>query len=125
MALDSSGVLAKNSTIKEINEGWVIVAQVPFANLRGKDLAAPCALAQAHLLSAAAKSQNIYIMGYCLRPFMPQSWGFAARLGAMMDENQACWGLFQKGYCTRGCACQWQHPQQQAIVRVEFQTVQN
>jgi len=125
MALDLSGVLATNTAIKEINEGWTIIAHVASANLRSKDLAEPCAVAQAHLLSAAAKSQNIFILGYCLRPFMPQTWGFSARLGAMLDENQACWGLFQRGYCTRGCSCQWQHPQQQAIVRVEFKNVQN
>lgn len=124
MALDMSGALATNTTIKETAEGWAILAPVPAFNLRGRDLATPCALAQARLLSAAAESQNIYILGYCVRPFITQPWGFSTKLAVMLDAKEACWGLFQRGYCARGCSCQWQHPVQEAILRVEFQKVQ-
>jgi len=68
-------------------------------------------LAQNALFGATKDSNTVYIMGYAAKPFFSKPNGFVTILGDMQDESRACWDLYSKGFCTRDCACRWEHPE--------------
>jgi len=77
------------------------------------------------LLEAAAKSENIYVVGYENAPFVEflDRPGFSTQLALVQDEESACWDLLAGGYCRRGCACRWQHPTWQVTVDVNARSI--
>mmetsp|Transcript_107740 Transcript_107740/g.347825 ORF Transcript_107740/g.347825 Transcript_107740/m.347825 type:complete len:316 (-) Transcript_107740:107-1054(-) len=96
--------------------GWSINARVRPQDFQQKEVA--LTRAKEAFLAAAEASQNIYLLGYCARPFVATPMGFAARFGAVPDEHSACWGLLKHGVCRFGHGCHWQHPELQATVNV-------
>lgn len=68
-------------------------------------------LAQSALFGATNDSNTVYIMGYAAKPFFSKPNGFVTILGDMQDESRACWDFYSKGFCTRDCACSWEHPE--------------
>lgn len=98
-------------------QGWVIVAHLlpeDYARQRERLLC----LAKEALLQGARASQNIYVLGHRWRPFMATPLGFCARLAAVPEPKQACWGLLDKGVCTAGGKCHWEHPTYQTNISV-------
>lgn len=66
--------------------------------------------AQNSLLSATSSSNTACIMGCSVKPFTTKSQGFITMIGDMQDETRACWDLYSKGICPKGCECRWDHP---------------
>lgn len=67
-------------------------------------------IAKKALLKAAKESSCTYVLGYLRMPFDDQPNGFNAVLGAMRDENRACWDAYGKGFCCNPGCCQNLHP---------------
>lgn len=89
-------------------QGWTIEVMPTEELKHEKDCLVT--LAQNALLTATSSSKTIYIMGHAIKPFMTKSQGFVAMIGDMQDETTACWELYSKGACPKGCACSWEHP---------------
>jgi hypothetical protein len=41
-----------------------------------------------------------------------------ATLGAAADKSRACWDFYNKGFCRRGCFCQWEHARWRSRIKV-------
>jgi hypothetical protein len=70
-------------------------------------------LAKNAFLEAAEKSQQIFILGYGVEPFIDDCQdGFTATIGSVpVDRQQTiCWDFWQKGFCQRLSTCRWCHP---------------
>jgi len=114
-------MLANNSGVAvtlhdEGGEGWSLEIPViaEHSNFREHFLT----LAQSAFLEASRQSKNIFVMGDGADPFIPTPNGFAAMLGEMTDQSQACWDVYKDGICSREGGCRWQHPQVLMPVRL-------
>jgi len=67
-------------------------------------------IAKQAALEAAEASKNLYILGYRGLPFQATASGFSMTVGSMTNEKKACWDVYSKGFCPRGCSCSWEHP---------------
>lgn len=67
-------------------------------------------VAKESLLQEVEASDCIYLLGQSRTPFPPRHGGFCASLGSMRSTKKACWELYSKGLCPRGCECHWEHP---------------
>lgn len=67
-------------------------------------------VAKKALLQATERSSSTYCMGYRAKPFVATPDGFSAKLGGMEDHSAACWDMYAKGECRRGCRCNREHP---------------
>mmetsp|Transcript_65131 Transcript_65131/g.139510 ORF Transcript_65131/g.139510 Transcript_65131/m.139510 type:complete len:363 (-) Transcript_65131:136-1224(-) len=105
----------------EGSQGWSLMVQIHQEDFLHKERLLN--MAKESLLRAAEQSRNVYVMGYCSRPFANTELGFAARLGIMRDENRACWDIFKQGFCCREGSCRWQHPVSQTGLVVSVQIV--
>jgi len=97
--------------------GWSIVIEMPLADLqthRDKVLSLAC---QA-LLQAARNAQGIHVLGSMASPFVATPFGCSAMVGAVCDENKACWDALARGFCHRGRACRWEHPVCRSTVNI-------
>lgn len=63
------------------------------------------------VMAVTSRSTGVCLMGYKQTPFLPKPQGFMATLGEMRDETRACWSMYTTGFCKRGGACRWKHPQ--------------
>jgi len=80
-------------------------------------------LVQDSMMQAAQNSENVYLVGYEAEPFQPMQqgeMGFTAKLVIVADESSACWDHVGKGFCRRGCACRWMHPQWEVDISVQM-----
>mmetsp|Transcript_87948 Transcript_87948/g.155950 ORF Transcript_87948/g.155950 Transcript_87948/m.155950 type:complete len:308 (-) Transcript_87948:159-1082(-) len=83
--------------------------------------------AKTWLLSWAERTSNIYILGYCGKPFLPvrSGPGFIATLSPLPDSDYSstCWQAFKWGSCSRALNCRWKHPKQMIpmTLRVEIE----
>jgi hypothetical protein len=67
-------------------------------------------LAKHALLDTGSSSDVVGLMGRTAKPFLPKPNGFVAVLGEMKAENKVCWDYYSSGFCRKGCACRWEHP---------------
>lgn len=102
--------------IIEADAAYNIVVHIPPKDAWFKEAA--LTVAKQALLNETEKSQHVYVCGYRHRPFVMAPAGFIATLGCVPNENMACWGLIQQGFCKFGQRCQWQHPELQTTVTV-------
>lgn len=77
-------------------------------------------LAKHILLGEMSSSKSLYIMAYTAKPFLTTDKGFVTILGDMQHESRACWELYSKGTCCRGCECLWEHPECLMPIRIVF-----
>jgi hypothetical protein len=87
------------------------------------DTASVISAAKQSLLSAAAESENSYIMGYDLQPFTDiDACSFSATIGCVppAHRNTACWDTYMYGFCPRAGSCRWDHPSEMDIMRCIF-----
>merc|ERR1712070_1205873 len=80
-------------------------------------------LAKHAFLQASEKSEQAFILGYGLDPFMDENdSGFAATIGCVpVDQQHAtCWDFWQKGFCQRLSTCRWCHPVSSDLMKVNF-----
>jgi len=63
------------------------------------------------IIAAAAKSTGVFLIGCRQMPFTAMPQGFYATLGEMCDQSQACWSMYNRGFCNRNGECRWKHPQ--------------
>jgi len=73
------------------------------------------------LLRSTEVSKQIFILGYLARPFVDMPLGFVSMLGAMQNEERACWDVFAQGFCWRKNQCRWQHAVGQHNLRVTLE----
>lgn len=68
--------------------------------------------AQAALMDATARSQNVYMLGHGAQPFQEHESGFRGTLSIMPTsiQHKACWDVYQHGCCPRRQTCRWSHP---------------
>jgi len=105
-----SPLVEKVSAINdESYQGWTIEITAKGDPAENKEYL--LTLAKTALFTSTGNSGNIYIMGYAVKPFMKKSQGFVTILGEMQDESRICWDLYSKGFCSRDCACYWEHPE--------------
>jgi hypothetical protein len=100
------------------SRGWMVVAYLQSAEPILMD--STLTLAKSVLLRAAEESSCTYVLGYETNPFLARPYGFVCSLVAMEDESKACWNYFRTGFCSRGCACKWQHPANSISVEVQL-----
>jgi len=70
------------------------------------------AVKQSLLSWAETSPSNIYVLGYCSKPFLPlaDGHGFIATLSPVKLKDEAtCWEAYKWGSCTRS-PCRWKHP---------------
>mmetsp|Transcript_19989 Transcript_19989/g.46028 ORF Transcript_19989/g.46028 Transcript_19989/m.46028 type:complete len:303 (-) Transcript_19989:141-1049(-) len=115
-AISQSGYTTKVE-MNSSKSGWSIVAWVLPQFLCFVDIILTDA--KNALLQGAAESSSMFVIGYDAWPFLPTANGFSAALGAMEDEQQACWDFFTTGTCSRQGRCRWHHPFCQTPVEVE------
>lgn len=80
-------------------------------------------LAKNAFLEAAGKSEQAFILGYAVDPFIDQSdVGFTATIGSVPVDRQhtICWDFWQKGFCQRCSTCRWCHPVSSDLMDVKF-----
>mmetsp|Transcript_23420 Transcript_23420/g.66284 ORF Transcript_23420/g.66284 Transcript_23420/m.66284 type:complete len:301 (-) Transcript_23420:238-1140(-) len=90
--------------------GWSLVVTVPLAEFqqqREQVLANAC---QALLGAACSRGGGVHVLGSMATPFIATPFGCSAMLGAVADENKACWDAVACGFCHRGRNCRWEHP---------------
>lgn len=71
--------------------------------------------AKASLLEAAACSHSTYILGYMMKPFTDiGDEGFKATISFTPLNQQVCWNLFQKSFCScnKHFIEHWYHPKE-------------
>jgi len=73
------------------------------------------AVKQSLLSWAETSASNIYVLGYCSKPFLPlaDGHGFIATLSPVAphrkDSDATCWESYKWGSCSRA-PCRWKHP---------------
>lgn len=72
------------------------------------------------LLESATTSQQVVLLGYGARPFIPMPAGFSAIFCLVPNKQVACWGLLKQGVCRYGAQCRWQHPVCQGAIHVKI-----
>lgn len=80
-------------------------------------------LAKNAFLEAAEKSQQVFILGYGVEPFVEDRHdGFTATIGSVPVDRQhaICWDFWQKGFCQRLSTCRWCHPGSSDLMDVKF-----
>jgi len=109
-------------TTSKVESGCVFILQPDFTGGIDFDFDGLIENAQKVLMAAAAKSDNIFLMGYAGgKPFTMTEDGFEATFGAMQDKKKACWHIFKKGFCRHGAECNKQHPVALVTVQVRVQ----
>jgi len=73
------------------------------------------AIAKSVILEAAARSENVYVLGYEATPFMesPSEDGFSGTLAVasnIFPTSFFCWETYTKASCPNGCSCKLRHP---------------
>jgi len=63
------------------------------------------------IIRAVAKSAGVFLIGCRQLPFTAMPQGFYATFGEMCDQSQACWSMYNTGFCNRKGECKWKHPQ--------------
>lgn len=84
---------------------WTVSVRCSAAGFDGVQAAA-----QESICKDVQRCQCLYLLGYRRAPFQPIPAGFVAVLASMVNTKNACWDYYTKGFCPRGCACQWEHP---------------
>jgi len=74
--------------------------------------------AQDVVVGATDRSASVCLIGGNRAPLVAEPQGFRAVFGEMRDKTRACWSMYSLGFCRRGGACRWKHPQ--AIVSFQF-----
>lgn len=100
----------------EAPSGWTVLARLHPQHAHLRDQALGCA--REAIRQGAAAAVQTHLLGCHGTPFKVTPVGFAALLAAVPDENTACWGLLERGFCRFGPRCHWQHPTLQASVDV-------
>jgi len=80
-------------------------------------------LAKNAFLEAAEKSQQVFILGHGVEPFVDEcQFGFTATIGSVPVDCQhaICWDFWQKGFCQRLSTCRWCHPVSSDLMDVKF-----
>lgn len=80
-------------------------------------------LAKNAFLEAAEKSQQVFILGYGVEPFIDECHaGFTSTIGSVPVDRQhaICWDFWQKGFCQRLSTCRWCHPVSSDLMDVKF-----
>mmetsp|Transcript_51959 Transcript_51959/g.111135 ORF Transcript_51959/g.111135 Transcript_51959/m.111135 type:complete len:351 (+) Transcript_51959:80-1132(+) len=116
---------------------WIMTAEVVpgtagiqsiVATIRAQDFhlrEAVLTCAKQAILDACASSQRVYTLGYKARPFMTTPGGFAVKLGVVLNERAACWGLLKQGFCCFEGQCRWVHPACQTRVDVKVKIAES
>jgi hypothetical protein len=99
---------------------WTVLAKTKIAGLCQFERIQT--VAKRTVLQAAEASQCLYVLGYRGLPFQPTPGGFTVSLASMTNSKNACWDVYKKGFCPRGCACTWEHPGlvQNVTLTIEF-----
>jgi len=75
-------------------------------------------VAKASLAQAAENSECMWVLGHKHMPFQQSPMGFFASLGSMRNTKKACYDVYDRGVCPRGCSCLWEHPAVVSVVNV-------
>lgn len=66
--------------------------------------------AKSAMLKLCEWEDGLCVLGSKAKPFMQTPSGFLAEMCTVNDPASTCWDFVSKGFCHRGCRCQWQHP---------------
>jgi len=80
------------------------------------------AVKQSLLSWAETSASNIYVLGYCSKPFLPlaDGHGFIATLSPINSNRKdvdTCWEAYKWGSCSRS-PCRWKHPSRLVPVKM-------
>lgn len=102
------------------NAGTLATLSIRMVQKSYEDSIRITAIAKAALLEAAARSQNVYVLGYEAIPFVdkPTGTGFSGTL-AIASGQHCCWDTYQNGFCRRGQKCKWRHPGRHEIQPIQ------
>jgi len=89
-------------------EGWRAVIRSSSAGM--SQLEHIQTVAKQSLVENGGKCSCMFVLGDRCAPFQATPTGFCASLGSMRASKKACWDVYNKGVCSRGSECCWEHP---------------